>query len=77
LLVVAVVVAVVELVMEVVELVVTGLQDMDLLLYKEVHYSYHQALIQSQLVLVEHKFQAVPRAAILQAIMETFQQFQQ
>ena len=34
-------------------LVVTGLLVLDLHLYKEVHYSYHQDLIQLQLVVVE------------------------
>jgi hypothetical protein len=46
-------------VVEVVELEDIEPLVLDLPLYKEVHYSYHQDLIQLQLVVVEHKFLVV------------------
>ena len=68
---------VVELVMEVVELEVIELLVLDLPLYKEVHYSYHQDLIQLQLVVVERKFLVVLVLLPMLVIMEVIQYFLQ
>jgi hypothetical protein len=68
---------VVELVMEVVELEDIEPLVLDLLLYKEVHYSYHQDLIQLQLVVVERKFLVVLVLLPMLVIMEVIQYFLQ
>jgi hypothetical protein len=68
---------VVELVMEVVELEDIEPLVLDLPLYKEVHYSYHQDLIQLQLVVVERKFLVVLVLLPMLVIMEVIQYFLQ